>query len=281
MKAAAALGIMERCDDGRWGLGGDGAALAGNPGALAMIAHHHHLYRDLSDPVALLRDEVPETALANFWRYAHEADGSAIARADAEAYSQLMATSQMLLADEVLTAYPMARHRHILDVGGGDGSFISAVAAHQREANLTLFDLPGVAEIASQRMAERGLEGRVQVVGGDFTADPLPVGPDLITLIRILHDHDDDKALVLLKACRAALADGGALLIAEPMSGTPGGARIADAYFGFYLLAMGSGRARSIEEISDLLDQAGLRIVTPVTTRNPLMARVLVARVRA
>ncbi|MCR9221200.1 MAG: methyltransferase domain-containing protein [Alphaproteobacteria bacterium] len=281
MKAADAVDLTERRDDGRWGLGADGAALAGNPGARAMIRHHHALYRDLADPIALLRGEVKETELGKFWRYAREADGGRLKTEDVEDYSRLMAESQSLVANDILAAYPMERHSRILDVGGGDGTFLSAVAGRYPQADLTLFDLPAVSEVARRRLADRGLADRVSVVGGDFAQDALPAGRDLITLVRILHDHEDDKVLTLLSACREALAEGGALLIAEPMSGTRGGARIADAYFGFYLLAMGTGRARTPQEYAGMLESVGFRIITPLSTRNPLMTRVLVARVRA
>ena len=73
----------------------------------------------------------------------------------------------------------------------------------------------------------------------------------------MLHDHDDDKALAALRAAYAALPPGGTLLIAEPMAQTPGAEAIGDAYFGFYLLAMGSGRPRRHGEMTQLLQAAG------------------------
>ena len=44
-----------RADRDAWTLGSDGAALRGNHGIAEMVAHHHLLYADLADPVALLR----------------------------------------------------------------------------------------------------------------------------------------------------------------------------------------------------------------------------------
>ena len=42
--------------------------------------------------------------------------------------------------------------------------------------------------------------------GGDFSTDELPKGDDLISRVRVLHDHDDDLAMRLLAAIWAALS---------------------------------------------------------------------------
>ncbi len=82
----------------------------------------------------------------------------------------------------------------------------------------------------------------------------------------------------LLRAARSALVDDGVLLIAEPMSGTPGAEPVGDAYFGLYLLAMGSGRPRTPDALRALLREAGFRRIRLLRTSLPLQTRVLVAR---
>lgn len=126
-----------------------------------------------------------------------------------------------------------------------------------------LFDLPPVAALARQRLAGQGLADRVQTFGGSFFDDPLPQGADLVTLVRVLFDHDDEHALAILKAARAALPAGGTVLVAEPMAQTPGAHAMGDAYFGFYLLAMGRGEARSVDDMRRLLGLAGFRTSAP------------------
>ena len=108
--------------------------------------------------------------------------------------------------------------------------------------------------------------------------DPLPSGADIATLVRVVHDHNDDVVLRLLQAVRTALVPGGTLLLAEPMAETAGAEAMGDAYFGFYLLAMGSGRPRSQAELVSLLQRAGFESVRPVRTRMPLQTSLLVAR---
>ncbi len=62
------------------------------------------------------------------------------------------------------------------------------------------------------------------------------------------------------------------------MAETAGAERVGGAYFGFYLLAMGQGRARSPAELGDLLRRAGFVDVERRRTALPLVVSLLVAR---
>jgi len=277
LAAAVSLRLVARRGEDRFGLGALGAALAGNPAIAAMVEHHTLLYADLRDPVALLRGE-RTGALAQYWPYADAEHPAALGPGEVAPYSALMAASQPLIAAEVLAAYDLRQHRCLLDVGGGDGAFLAAAAARAPGLRLILFDLPAVASQARARFEAEGIADRASAVGGDFLADPLPQGVDIVSLVRVIHDHDDGAALALLRATHRALPPGGTLLLAEPMSGTPGAEPVGDAYFGFYLLAMGRGRPRTPGEIRRLLLAAGYNRARLLPTRTPLLTRLIVAR---
>jgi demethylspheroidene O-methyltransferase len=276
--AAATLGLMREAGSGRYGLGDLGAALLGNPGIGAMVRHHALLYRDLGDPVALLRGERDSTELSRFWAYAEAArPGELDAGAVAE-YSRLMAVSQGFIADEVLDACPLAGHRVVMDVGGGEGAFIRAAAARGPRPDFILFDLPAVAARAEAAFQAAGLGARARAVGGDLFADALPKGADAATLIRVLYDHPRERALAILRAVRAALPEGGTLLVAEPMAGTTGAEAMGAVYFSFYLLAMKGGDSRSAADLVALIREAGFSAANPVATRRPLFTSLIQAR---
>jgi demethylspheroidene O-methyltransferase len=275
--AAASLGLLARRSGGRWGLGPLGAAMVDNPGVTAMVEHHAMVYGDLADPVALLRRPRGGNHLSGYWPYAETADPTTLRPDQVAAYTDLMAASQPIIAEEVLAAVSLRPHRCLLDVGGGDGSFLRAAGARHPHLRLMLFDLPAVAERARPRFAAAGMADRTTIHGGDVAADPLPQGADILSLVRVIHDHDDDRALAILRAARAALAPGGTLLLAEPMAATPGAEPIGEAYFGFYLLAMGTGRARTPAELGGLLRQAGFTTPRLRPTRTPLLVRVMTA----
>ncbi|MGH1572197.1 methyltransferase [Methylobacterium sp. P31] len=274
LRAAESLGLLRALSGDRFGLADLGAALVGNPGIAAMVEHHALLYADLADPVALLRGQAGPTRLSGYWPYATGAESDAPAVAQ---YSGLMGASQALIADDVLDACDLSGIGHLMDVGGGEGVFLQSVAERYPAPRLTLFDLPAVAERAADRLSRAGLDRRIACRRGDFHAG-LPTGADAISLVRVVHDHDDGPALGLLTAAYAALPPGGTLLLAEPMAGTPGAEPVGDAYFGFYLLAMGSGRPRRVEELHAMLRAAGFASTRERPTRRPLLTRVLLAQ---
>lgn len=272
LEAAASLRLLARRSKNRFGLGDVGAAMVGNSAVSAMVAHHGMLYADLADPVALLRAPAGQTRLSGYWAYAP--DGDDVAK---RGYTALMAESQALVAGEILAAYDVSRHARLMDVGGGSGRFLQEAARRAPSLSLILFDLPSVADAARERFAEAGLAARATAVGGSFLTDTLPLGTDLVSLVRVVHDHDDADATRILQAVHAALPVGGTLLLAEPMADTPGAEPIGHAYFGFYLLAMGRGRPRSAATLTAMLRAAGFVSVRSVRTNTPLLVSLLVA----
>jgi len=125
LRAAVSLKLLRGLPNDRYALDDLGASMLANPSVAALVEHHALFYDDMRDPVALLRGETV-TRLGRFWPYAQaagvrdSADPAACA-----AYSELMACSQQLIAEDVLAAYPFERHRALLDVGGGEGAFVA------------------------------------------------------------------------------------------------------------------------------------------------------------
>ena len=279
LDAAAAIDLVEPLDGGtRFALGSLGATLLGNPAVLAMVEHHALFYVDLADPVALLKGEVTQTRLRSFWAYSQSAAGAVIPPQQAADYSRLMSGTQPFVTQELLDAVDFTGHRLLMDVGGGDGTFIAAAAQRYPDLRFRLFDLPPVAALARARFEREGLAARAESCGGSFRDDAIPAGADVVTLVRVLHDHDDEVVAALLAKLRGAIAPGGLLVIAEPMAGSGDSRRVGAAYFGFYLLAMGQGRPRTAARLTQMLQAAGFGQVRERPTSLPLQCRVLTAR---
>jgi demethylspheroidene O-methyltransferase len=268
VKAAAALDLLELQGEKVF-LGIHGAALLGQPWIMRFIAHHHLFYEDLIDPIGLLSGEKPAHHLKSFWNYSDDAKTKA-------GYTALMAASQAAVAAEILNTYDFSKHETVLDVGGGDGSFLRALGSKHPNIKRQLFDLPGVIDIAKTHPGN----GNIETYPGHFANDPLPVSADVITLIRVAHDHDDDVVRLSLRNIFQCLRNGparpSAFILAEQMSGNRNTAPVTDAYFNLYFAAMGQGRTRTPAELVEMAREAGFSRHRQLPTHNPLITSVLI-----
>lgn len=280
LKAAASLQLLERRRPQWWALGQRAAPLVNNVGLRALVHHHAMVYRDLADPVALLRktgSDHPPTEVRDFFPYGDVAQPQAFGGETVTPYSQLMSDTLPPLAVDILDSYDLSGHDCLLDVGGGNGSFLSFALDRHPRLRGQLFDLPAVTELAAANLAAKGLRERVTLHGGNFHADPIPTGADVISLVRVCLDHDDAAVLRLLTRIHRALPKGGTLLIAEAMAGAKGAEPVGDAYFQFYLLAMGRGRARQPAELHEMLRKAGFRRSREHATSYPVQTGLISA----
>jgi demethylspheroidene O-methyltransferase len=280
--SAVSLGLLESRSHQRFGLGALGVPLAMHPGIGAMVEHNHLLYRDMQDPLAFLNNAW-QGDMAEYWPYAHDAQAAErVAQEKFSRYSDLMASSQEFVVQEILKSYYFEDHRCVLDVGAGKGRFASELALHVKHLKLQLFDLPPVLELAKATFQSKGLTDRLSLCPGNFLHDPLPQGADLVTLVRVAHDHPDEVVQQLLQKIHDALPVGGILLLAEPMAKTysqsADGPTQTDVYFHFYLLAMGAGRLRTPEELMQMMNKAGFVGLELLPNNMPIHARILLGR---
>lgn len=280
LDSAQAMGLLRCGPTGLYRLGPAGHVLHEQPGITAMIEHNHLLYLDMQDPEAFLRRSEPGQ-MGQYWTYASDsraAREAAPGAPDMTRYSGLMDASQGFVITEILDAFPFQDHHTVLDIGCGKGRFMAALAQRHPHLQIQLFDLPAVVDLARQRLDDASLSPRAQCVAGSFISDPLPGGADLVTLVRVLHDHDDATVLALLQKVWHILPSGGRILVAEPMRLPQGEAEVVDPYFHFYLLAMGEGRLRSPSDIARLLTASGFSGVETVPTAMPIHAQLVTAQ---
>jgi demethylspheroidene O-methyltransferase len=278
--SAVSLKLLEPRSRERIGLGPLGAPIAAHEGIRAMIEHNSLLYRDMAEPTEFLRNAW-SGQMADYWPYAHADTHDEVKSADAsyvDRYSELMAASQTFVIEEVLRTVPFGDYRCVLDVGAGKGRFVAQLAKSQPHLQFKLFDLPLVLALARKNHAELGLQAPVKYHPGSFFHDELPTGADLVTLIRVAHDHPDDGVRTIFRKIFNALPVGGTLMVAEPMAQEAGEDASGDAYFHFYLLAMGAGRLRTPAELSRMLRESGFVHVERLPNAMPIHTRILIAR---
>lgn len=195
------------------------------------------------------------------WRYYEKTRGrmTQISRRDARA----------------LAGHPMFRGaEHIVDVAGGEGSFLAAILAANPDSRGTLLDRPEIVRGAPDLLEPAGVASRCAVVGGDMF-EAVPAGADLYLLKRTLHDWNDDDALVLLQTIRSAMSDAGRLIVLTeilPPGNEPASSKLSD----LALMVMLAGRHRTEGELRQLIDAAGFDVEEVVELPTSLWA--IVAR---
>jgi hypothetical protein len=157
----------------------------------------------------------------------------------------------------------------IVDVGGGHGGLLRAVLRNHTALTGVLFDHPHVLTGHSLGGgADAGeIAGRWRITPGDFFAS-VPPG-DIYLIKRILHDWDDDQAIVVLRNCRAAMNAGGRIVVIDaviPTGNEPHQAKTLD----LMLMASLVGRERTEEDFVQLFAASGLRLSRVMPTPTAL-----------
>ena len=161
-------------------------------------------------------------------------------------------TAIMLRANRhVLAAYDFGRFATVVDVGGGRGAFLNAILAAHPGLRGVLFDQPQVVDGAV-------VGDRCEVVAGSFF-DAVPAGADAYVLKAVLHDWEDDDAVHILRRCRTAIPDDGALLVVERDLGAAN--ENADAKLSDLNMMVGpGGRERTRGEFATLFAAGGFAL---------------------
>ena len=165
----------------------------------------------------------------------------------------------------MLDAYDFTGVGMLADIGGGNGSVLTAILHKYPALRGILFDLPGVAERARAKVEAAGLADRCQVVGGSFF-ESVPPGADAYLLRHIIHDWDDEKATAILRNVQRAMGASGKLLVVEsviPSGNEPSFGKLLD----LTMLVIPGGEERTEEEYQKLYEAAGFHLTRIVRTK--------------
>jgi hypothetical protein len=131
-----------------------------------------------------------------------------------EQFMQAMAGISMGPFRALAEKFDFSRYETLVDAGGATGRLSIVVADRHPHMRCTSFDLPVVEPIAKRTIEAAGVSDRVEAVGGDFFADPLPKA-DVVTMGLILHDWNLEGKKRLVEAAYEALPEGGAFIAIE------------------------------------------------------------------
>ncbi len=195
----------------------------------------------------------------------------------AQIFDEAMTRRSATENDAVLAAYDFAQASKVVDVGGGQGTLLSAILAAFPHLRGVLFDVAHVVDGARVSMRGSAGEERCRLHAGDFFLDALPADADAYLLKKVIHDWDDQRARGIRQACRRAMSGNARLLLIKPVvprGNDPSFAKLLD----LFILVWPGGRERTEAEHQALLESAGLhmsRILPTASTLSIIEARLM------
>ncbi|MFF2550454.1 methyltransferase [Nocardia sp. NPDC058058] len=156
------------------------------------------------------------------------------------------------MAGQIAEQFDWGRFTHIVDVGGGDGTLLTAILRAHPGVRGQVLDLAPTAALATETFRAAGLTDRATAMSGNFF-DPLPTGADAYILSDILHDWDDTHARAILTECAQAADPNGVVVVLEPIRGEG-----ANTAINLFMLMCFAGRERTVDELTRLAADCGL-----------------------
>ncbi len=166
----------------------------------------------------------------------------------------------------MLDAYDFSGIQTLADVGGGNGSLLTAVLQRHPSLKGILYDLGHVVGRAREAIQNAGLGARCSVVEGSFF-DSIPAGADAYLMRHVIHDWTDEQCIRILRNCRKVVPPQGRILIVE-FTVSPANEASVGKDADMIMLTFPGGKERTSEEYRALFEQSGFRLSSVTATSS-------------
>jgi len=264
LRALASVGVCSEVAPGWFALTPlAGLLRSGTPDSMRALAimYAEEPYRAWGDMLYSVRTGQPafehQFGMGVFEYFAKNPEAGAV-------FNEAMTGLIMQVADAVVGSYDFSKFATVVDVGGNQGTLLTAILRGHPSLRGVLFDLPHVVADAEPVLAKAGVEDRCARFGGDFF-QTIPTGGDAYVLASILHDWDDSRCVAILTRCRSVMPPHGKLLIVELVL-PPGDEPFFGKWVDLHMLVMASGRERTAAEYGKLFRAGGFELSRVVPT---------------
>jgi len=251
LKACVALGLLEEGPDG-FSNSPEGAAflVSGAPAYLGnAIRYSDNLYAAWGELEKALREGhppmAPETYLGKDKKLTRD-------------FVYGMHDRALGVGRVMVGLVDLSGRRHMLDVGGGPGTYSALFAQRYPELHSQVMDLPDVVAIAKEIVDSMGVADRVQTLGGDYMKTPFPAGKDVVMISGVFHRETEATCRRLIEQAADSLEPGGLLLVSDVFTDAGGSQPVFATLFGLnMMLSAPDGGVHADADVACWMNQAG------------------------
>jgi hypothetical protein len=158
----------------------------------------------------------------------------------------------------LLQSYDFSQFKTLIDVGGVLGTVLASILNKFPQLHGCLYEQSSVIEGAKSLLEAQGVISRCNLISGDFF-ESVPRDFDAYLVKSIIHDWEDEKALAILKNCRASINKNGKLLIIDAVisrDNAPHPGKWKD----LMMMVVYGSRERTEQEFQNLLRESGFKL---------------------
>lgn len=105
--------------------------------------------------------------------------------------------------------------RHLLDIGGGPGTYSVSLIRDTPALRSTILDVAGVLEVTKELIAASGVADRIELRAGDYLTSDFGSGFDVALLSGMMHRETPSNCRRLLRKTLEALDPGGLVIVSD------------------------------------------------------------------
>ena len=224
-----------------------------------IIMHHHHLVESWSKLDQAVQSGRPIRTRSSFsreeWR---------------ESFLMGMFNLAMGLAPRLVPQIDLAARKHLLDLGGGPGTYAIHFCLNNPGLRADVYDLPTTRPFAEKTIKQFDLGDRVHFIDGNYLEDPVAGTYDAAWLSHILHGEGPEACRMIIQKAVDALAPQGIIIIHEFILNNSMDGPLFPTLFSLnMLLGTDSGQAYSEQQLTDMLQAAGVRNIRRIPLTSP------------
>ncbi len=186
-----------------------------------------------------------------------------------ENYLMGMFNMAMNMAPIIVPKIDISSRRHLLDLGGGPGTYAIHFCRHNPPLRAIVFDLPTTRPFAEKTIERFDLSDRIDFVGGDYLKDDIEGRFDAAWLSHILHGEDPQGCKTILEKATAALEPGGIIIIHDFILNNSMDGPLFPALFSLNMMLVTDGQTYSEQQLMDMLAAAGAKDIQRLPVQTP------------